>query len=59
MRENPTTTGCETDVANANDISLPKPITLTAEQLQQVAAGTAASLPPSLKPPTIFGIKTF
>jgi hypothetical protein len=45
------TTGCDggTDVADADDKSLPKPITLTPEQVQEVAAGAAAALPPSLR----------
>ena len=31
--------------ANADSKALPKPITLTPEQIQQIAAGTAGSLP--------------
>jgi hypothetical protein len=33
------------DEMNGNGEALPKPITLTPEQVQQVAAGTAAVLP--------------
>lgn len=38
---------------------LPKPISLTPEQVQQVAAGTAAALPPGVKPPIVMGIRAY
>jgi hypothetical protein len=34
---------------------LPKPVSLTPEEIQRVAAGTAAVLPACVKPPTIAG----
>jgi hypothetical protein len=37
--------------------ALPKPVSLTPEEVQQVAAGTAAALPPGSKPPTLIGIR--
>jgi hypothetical protein len=46
---------------NLNEDSnvLPKPIALTPEEVQQVAAGTAAALPPGVKPPTVLGIRAY
>jgi hypothetical protein len=38
---------------------LPKPIALTPEQVQQVAAGTAAALPSGVKPPIVIGIRAY
>jgi hypothetical protein len=38
---------------------LPKPVALTPEQLQQVAAGTGAALAPSVKPPIVLGIRAY
>jgi hypothetical protein len=44
---------------DAESEALPKPVTLTPEQVQQVAAGTAASLQPSVKPPIVVGIRAY
>ena len=43
------------DKANPDAQTLPKPITLTAEQIRQIAAGTAALLPVALQRPIIAG----
>ena len=38
---------------------LPKPVALSPEQIQQVAAGTAAALAPGVKPPIVLGIRAY
>jgi hypothetical protein len=44
---------------NEDPNALPKPIALTPEQVQQVAAGTAAALQPGVKPPIVLGIRAY
>jgi len=41
------------------DKALPKPVQLTPEEVQQVAAGTAAGLPQCPKPPIVLGFKAY
>jgi hypothetical protein len=41
---------------NEDRKALPKPVALTPEEVQQVAAAAAAALPTSLKPPGTIGI---
>ena len=43
---------------NEDRKALPKPVALTPEQVQQVAAGTVAALPPGEKLPTMIGVRT-
>jgi hypothetical protein len=40
---------------NNKQQALPKPVALTLEQLQQIAAGTGGLLPPGVTPPSIHG----